>query len=773
MPKYNNEVFNSLLEAMVTRYDKDERGVGLQNFLFAPAMEDVCHLLRTHSPRTYRALREYLPMPTERHIQIKEGRQPKFPMEICDRTFTLVETHLKGLGYQGPVSLSCDDTKLFSTFRIYWDSKEKAHFLVGGTEGPIRVLDPDNVQKVVEEAKNLKATKVRLWCLTIPVPKVTPIIVAALSISNSMGVDDLLPLLFRVLDGLIDRGIHVMSYACDGTEVERAIQRAFLEDKAVTKMVKEVENPRPGCKPLSIVYAEYRGDAICMLQDAKHALKTMRNNLFSGARFLVFGNHTMTYENILRIVEGAGSPLFKRDVNKLDRQDDNAAARLFSAEVLQYLADNPEFVGEIVYLLVFGELIDAYQSRNMEYSERLKLILRARYFLDSWEAFLEQCDYCKDYYFISREANDILRIIIDGFLALLYIHRDHLSSSVPLLPWLHSSESCEHVFGEARQVVEDFTFLNLIYMIPKLRLKLHQAVIRGKSSNGKARASGYNHTYFDNEGLDLEALSTFPTDQQIASIAKDAAEEANSLIALLGVSHEILHRPQAAQRYPGLGSWEIKDSPFTQAEDSANGHGEEMDEDSEEESDEEELPTQAEELQALLDKEEDSPISRTDKIDRRCLSLSSAALALLVDDSTTFHDCKAKFASFDDDDPDMDRVIADEYSRIQETRVALSNVRLPPLQIPDEPTRPLGQGPTRNEDLSFKTMIDMRRKHQTKQAARGVCTRTVVRTGARGKLIQELNQALKQAQSDEHAVGTGKGRETRRREPAPGGREGM
>jgi hypothetical protein len=43
----------------------------------------------------------------------------------------------------------------------------------------------------------------------------------------------------------------------------------------------------------------------------------------------------------------------------------------------------------------------------MEHLERIKLALRARYFLDSWEVFLKSCGYRKDHYFISREANDI------------------------------------------------------------------------------------------------------------------------------------------------------------------------------------------------------------------------------------------------------------------------------------------------------------------------------------------------------------------------------
>jgi hypothetical protein len=148
---------------MVTQSDKAERGVGLQNFAYAPAWEELCHIIQIHSPRAYEALREYLPMPTRRNLRTKEAHQPQFPMTICDRTFELVADHLQKIGYNGPVGLSCDDTKLFATFRLYWDSDVEEYFLVGATDGPIKVLEPESVRWAIENAKAQKATKVRLF----------------------------------------------------------------------------------------------------------------------------------------------------------------------------------------------------------------------------------------------------------------------------------------------------------------------------------------------------------------------------------------------------------------------------------------------------------------------------------------------------------------------------------------------------------------------------------------------------------------------------------
>ena len=79
-------------------------------------------------------------------------------MEICRKTFELVVDHLTD--YTGPIGLSCNNTKLFGSLRLYWDAEQKAHFLVGGVDGPCGVANLDQVKKVIEDANVQKATKV-------------------------------------------------------------------------------------------------------------------------------------------------------------------------------------------------------------------------------------------------------------------------------------------------------------------------------------------------------------------------------------------------------------------------------------------------------------------------------------------------------------------------------------------------------------------------------------------------------------------------------------
>jgi len=155
-----------------------------------------------------------------------------------------------------------------------------------------------------------------MWCLTVPAPKVAPIIVAALPIANDLDADALFVYLRDVLDGLIGHGVQVISYSCDRTEVERSVQRLLIEQ--AEKVENIIKNPRPGGPDTTVTIIKYRNQAMCVIQDSKHALKTFRNNLFSGARLLVLGNFVAMYSHIHEIAMEDGTPLFKRDVEKLD-----------------------------------------------------------------------------------------------------------------------------------------------------------------------------------------------------------------------------------------------------------------------------------------------------------------------------------------------------------------------------------------------------------------------------------------------------------------------
>ena len=108
----------------------------------------------------------------------------------------------------------------------------------------------------------------------------------------------------------------------------------------------------------------------------------------------------------------------------------------------------------------------------------------------------------------------------------------------PLLPWMHGSEANEHVFGLLRSLIPNFTMLDVLQLIPKLKVRL-MAACKSKNIQVEFRctAAGYSHTYFNTNNIPLGILSKFPSDQEIAQTAIMAYNEANTLWDLLRYYH--------------------------------------------------------------------------------------------------------------------------------------------------------------------------------------------------------------------------------------------
>ena len=445
-------------------------------------------------------------------------------------------------------------------------------------------------------------------------------IIAAEPIPDNLSVKALYPKSRDVIEGLKRHGVNIVSYACDGTQVERSIQDTLVSNAKNTLSIR-LPDPDPEEDDNYVIHIPMfgpgTGSPVVMVQDSKHALKTFRNNLFSGARVLVLGNHVAMYSQVRRIAfSDPPGPIYRRDVEKMDRQDDNAATRLFTAETLDFITKNhPACLGLIVYLFVMGEVVDAYQGRTLSHLERVKMVLRCRYFLRLWKRFLRAAGYTEKYC-ISREAQDIIEKLIDGLLALIYVYRDHHKGDYPLLLWLHATELCEHIFAECRKLIKDFTHLNFLFMTVRIHVLVHAAAIFSRGTDPRARAMGYSHSYLDPETAEFKPLAVFPTDEEIETAAGEAWEEAIALLELLGIQNtDITHSQPATSTNSG--------DPTQNASD--------PDETSDEEDDEKE--TEAEVLQHLIDIQQSPGWDDVDEETRNKMhTLTCAATALDIED---------------------------------------------------------------------------------------------------------------------------------------------
>lgn len=218
-------------------------------------------------------------------------------MSICARSFQLVANHLEAVSYNGPVALSCDDTKLHAAWRLYYDKEKDGHYLVGAVDEPHFVADPEALCDIIDSAGLELATKLCLWCLQIPLSRSAPIIVSARPIATENDAGTLARWSLDIIGGLHAHNIMVVSSASDGTEVEHASQR-IMEESAETTDIYEIKSPGDRITAIKIKVPITYGQPLSHMQDSKHGLKTYRNNLFSGARLLTLGNYTAVYVRI-------------------------------------------------------------------------------------------------------------------------------------------------------------------------------------------------------------------------------------------------------------------------------------------------------------------------------------------------------------------------------------------------------------------------------------------------------------------------------------------
>lgn len=85
---------------------------------------------------------------------------PHLPIGRTDKTFEYVRHHLDSLKYEGPVGLSCDDTKLLAAFRPYHDAESNTFYVVGNAGEPLLLADPEAFRKMIREHTLSKADKV-------------------------------------------------------------------------------------------------------------------------------------------------------------------------------------------------------------------------------------------------------------------------------------------------------------------------------------------------------------------------------------------------------------------------------------------------------------------------------------------------------------------------------------------------------------------------------------------------------------------------------------
>ncbi|KAJ3711441.1 hypothetical protein DFJ43DRAFT_1167829 [Lentinula guzmanii] len=715
-----NKFFGDFLKALTIINEKKAQDVGLEGMKMPPMLAELAEIIEMISPQAFRVLKEYIPLPNRRTLHSRRHRAnvPKFPVDITERTFELALEHVKKIGFaEGPYIVCVDDTELQPAIRPFYDA--------------------DQFHEALQNALVEKATK--------------PLCPGASA--------------WEILQGLWGRGIHVVGYSCDGTTIERNVQHK-LELTADKTHTYTLYDPRTNDRSIVFKVKFFSGHPLACIQDDLHLLKTLRNNASSGARILVFPNCVVMFSQIREIALQDG-PLFKRDVIKLDRQDDNAAQRLFSASTIQWLtcSDRPEIhIGLVVYLFIFGELVDAYQNRRISLLERCRMVLRAYFFLDFWETFLDQAHYPKAKYFLSKEVVDIIRISIRGFFEILFIHRDHLGRQWALFAYLTGTSLCEHVFGMARTFDPDFTLYSWYILKPKLTMMLEQAIQKSwQTPDSKARASGYNHSYLDRHGVDVQTLSLFPTNNQIDDASQMGYDDAFDLFCLLGLSpNELTH--ERSSTLPSIRMWFTEELTSIPISSSTPGNQNiDADSDSESETESEVDAAESSLLSTLEMVENIEPYAVEEE--RDLMSQRFAAVALELDKSISL---AALSAEAEEADEEATELSSESRSAVADLASSLSNPNH------DEPSR-RELRPHDHTDLNV--LVSIRQEHQSRVASSGVRiqqpfkhdNQDVERATAEKKLKASFQQIVNNEAAKDRGGISGLSRKTHYTKSAKGG----
>ncbi|KAJ6540255.1 hypothetical protein B0H10DRAFT_2245184 [Mycena sp. CBHHK59/15] len=403
--------------AKVLAKDREIRGVGNQNFKYDTDIDALFALIHTISPRAYWELAKHFPMRTERSIKHVISTTPRFPIGVTDETFIYAKQYCEDYKYPrgAPLSLSVDDTKLLPALRPLYDGVNQKWYIVGTTGEHVEVLNPQAMHQTLEKLKATAelATKLRLWVLQIPLPGVPPVVLAIAPLAAKVKGPELADWQIQLMQGLVSHGFRITSSGGDGASVERDCQRRTASASKLREF--RIKHPDSAYPDIIVQLWDLDGNIWVVIQDAKHGRKTFQNNAFSGARTLTLGNFLVFYRLVHTLGMKAHSLLYRRDFIKSDRMDDPRAARFFSADFLEQAAEEPEEnLGLVVYLLVFGDFIDAWQSRTLSHHERAKIAVRTHLFLNTWRNFLAKGGYPEARHFISKEAFDIAQILINA-----------------------------------------------------------------------------------------------------------------------------------------------------------------------------------------------------------------------------------------------------------------------------------------------------------------------------------------------------------------------
>jgi hypothetical protein len=277
---HNDCVFFGLWEAVVAAQASKDCGVSMKNFKYSENYDQFCYELSIIRPESYCIFAQHFPAHSMWSFCQKRSTAPKFCQGISSEVIKRAEHYLEDYGYprSGPIAMAVDNIALHPAFWPYFDGKHNKWYILGTCGNPIEVHNINHLEEDLKSATNCKAKKLRLWTLQIPLPHVPPLILAIMPIATKTDADQLSSWDLMILSHFLPAGFQVLSLASDGTAVEQESRKLVMSKAEI--ITYQIPHPDGISSNIRVQVHWLYGQPVVVIQDIKHAQKTLWNNAF-------------------------------------------------------------------------------------------------------------------------------------------------------------------------------------------------------------------------------------------------------------------------------------------------------------------------------------------------------------------------------------------------------------------------------------------------------------------------------------------------------------
>lgn len=186
--------------------------------------------------------------------------------------------------------------------------------------------------------------------------------IAILPTKGDESAKQIFNILRMVLDFAHQSNINILSMGADGAQSEFNAQTQIVNSASTYYTFDDL------FYDVHLKIPIINGKLLVRVQDLKHAKKTARNQLFTGAQLLSLGIDTAQYDQLFQLAHQDNNILLKRDVLNVNKQDDRAAYRIFYSRTLAQIIESKNVPSNMirlfVYLFIFGKLFKFKIKRN-------------------------------------------------------------------------------------------------------------------------------------------------------------------------------------------------------------------------------------------------------------------------------------------------------------------------------------------------------------------------------------------------------------------------